>query len=130
MVADRIIATGLLYLGIPYVFKAPGKQTNAFDCSSFIQYIFGVNGVSLPRNSRQQYQEGTAVSFDNIQKGDLLFFTIEQRKKKTGLSKIGHVGVYIGNNLMLHTYQLGGQVTISELNSYWTSVFIGAKRVI
>ncbi|MBO9130981.1 C40 family peptidase [Bacillus sp. 165] len=130
MLADRIIATGLLYLATPYSFKAPAAQTKKFDCSSFVQYVFGLNGITLPRSSRQQFQAGDFIAFDSLQKGDLLFFTNEQRTKKTGIAKIGHVAIYMGNNLMLHTYHLGAQVTISELNSYWTSMFMGAKRVI
>ena len=130
MLADKIIFTGLQCLGIPYVFHAPSDQTNKFDCSSFIQYIFRVNGISLPRNSRQQFEIGLPISFSHIQKGDLLFFTTEKRKNRRGPSKIGHVGIYIGNGEMLHTYRPKNKVTISKLNSYWKAVFVTAKRVI
>lgn len=130
MLADKIIFTGLKCLGIPYVFNAPSNQTNMFDCSSFIQYIFKVNGISLPRNSRQQFEIGLPISFSHIQKGDLLFFTTEKRKNRRGSSKIGHVGIYIGNGEMLHTYRPENKVTISKLNSYWKAVFVTAKRVI
>ncbi|KRD85868.1 hypothetical protein ASE51_27135 [Bacillus sp. Root147] len=130
MLADKIIFTGLKCLGIPYVFNAPSNQTNMFDCSSFIQYIFRVNGISLPRNSRQQFEIGLPISFSHIQKGDLLFFTTEKRKNRRGSSKIGHVGIYIGNGEMLHTYRPENKVTISKLNSYWKAVFVTAKRVI
>lgn len=130
MLADQIISTGLQYLGTPYVFNAPSYQTDVFDCSSFTQYIFGVNGIPLPRNSRQQAKAGLPVSFDQIQKGDLLFFTTKTRKNGKGLSKIGHVGVYIGNGHILHTYRQGKKVMISELNSYWKTAFVAAKRVL
>ncbi|MFV5318676.1 C40 family peptidase [Priestia megaterium] len=130
MLADKIIFTGLQCLRIPYVFNAPSDQTNMFDCSSFIQYIFRVNGISLPRNSRQQFEIGLPISFSHIQKGDLLFFTTEKRKNRRGSSKIGHVGIYIGNGEMLHTYRPENKVTISKLNSYWKAVFVTAKRVI
>ncbi|MCJ7992633.1 C40 family peptidase [Priestia sp. OVS21] len=129
MLADKIIFTGLQYLGIPYVFNAPSNQTNMFDCSSFIQYIFKVNGISLPRNSRQQFEIGLPISFSHIQKG-ICFFTTEKRKNRRGPSKIGHVGIYIGNGEMLHTYRPENKVTISKLNSYWKAVFVTAKRVI
>jgi cell wall-associated NlpC family hydrolase len=130
MLADRIISTGLKYLGTPYVFNAPSYRTDMFDCSSFTQYVFGVNGIPLPRNSRQQFLVGTPVPLHRIQKGDLLFFTTEKRKKRSGIAKIGHVGIYIGNNQMLHTYRQGKKVTITKLNSYWKENFIGAKRVL
>jgi cell wall-associated NlpC family hydrolase len=130
MLSDRIIWTGLKYLGAPYVFNAPAFRTDIFDCSSFIQYIFKANGISLPRNSRQQSQLGVSISFARIKKGDLLFFTTKARKNRVGLSKIGHVSIYIGNNQMLHTYRPENKVTISELDLPWKEAFVVAKRVI
>ncbi|MFZ3589418.1 NlpC/P60 family protein [Bacillus sp. DJP31] len=56
MLVNRIISTGLQYLGTPYVFHAPPYRTDVFDCSSFMQYIFGVHGILLPRNSRQPFE--------------------------------------------------------------------------
>ncbi|TYR81847.1 NlpC/P60 family protein [Priestia megaterium] len=130
MLSDKIISTGLRYLGTPYVFNAPSYRTDMFDCSSFMQYIFGVNGIELPRNSRQQFKVGTRVLSAPLQKGDLLFFTTKKRKHRYGLAKIGHVGLYIGNNQMLHTYRGEKEVTISTLDSYWKEAFVGAKRLI
>jgi cell wall-associated NlpC family hydrolase len=128
--AKQIISTGLRYLGTPYLFNSRPYQTNTFDCSSFIQYIFGVNGVLLPRSSRQQYLVGFPISFRKIKKGDLLFFTTKARKYRVGLSRIGHVAIYIGQGRILHTYRQGKKVMISELNSHWKESFIGAKRVL
>ncbi|EIJ80892.1 C40 family peptidase [Bacillus methanolicus] len=82
MLADKIISTGFNFIGTPYVFNAPSFQTDRFDCSSFIQHIFKVNGISLPRNSRQQFQVGKSISYHAIKKGDLLFFTTKKTKKK------------------------------------------------
>jgi cell wall-associated NlpC family hydrolase len=77
MLADQIIYTGLNFLGIPYVYNAPSFWTDMFDCSSFIQYIFNVHGIPLPRNSRQQFLVGHHISSRQLRKGDLLFL---QRK--------------------------------------------------
>ncbi|MCD7034261.1 C40 family peptidase [Metabacillus sp. GX 13764] len=130
MLANQIILTGLKYLGTPYVFNAKPHQTKTFDCSSFMQYIYGVHGISLPRSSRQQYSVGTPISFEEIRKGDLLFFTTKTRKDRQLPSKIGHVGVYLGRGHMLHTYKEGKKVMVSEINAYWKSAFVGGKRVI
>ena len=130
MFANQIISTGLQYLGTPYVFNAPSYQTDSFDCSSFIKFIFEMNGIILPRNSRQQFEIGVPISFDQIKIGDLLFFTTRERKNRKGLSRVGHVAIYIGQDQILHTYRLGKKVMISELNSYWKKSFIGAKRVL
>ncbi|OLS36760.1 C40 family peptidase [Bacillus sp. MRMR6] len=130
MFANQIISTGLQFLGTPYMFNAPSYQSDTFDCSSFIQYIFGVNGIHLPRNSRQQFEIGVPIPFDQIKKGDLLFFTTKARKNRQGLSRIGHVAIYIGQGQILHTYRQGKKVMISLLNSYWKKSFIGARRAL
>ncbi|NOU97733.1 SH3 domain-containing protein [Paenibacillus sp. LMG 31456] len=128
--ADAIIATGLKYLGTPYQFGASPKQTDTFDCSSFTRYIFGEHSVTLPRVSRDQSQIGQAVDLNKIRKGDLLFFTTPQRKNESGLQKIGHVGVYLGDNKVLQTYRVGIGVTVTELDDNWKGRMISAKRVI
>ncbi|MEK5391366.1 NlpC/P60 family protein [Margalitia sp. FSL K6-0131] len=85
MKASKIIKTGHTFLGVPYVFDAPSYRTDMFDCSSFIQHIFMVHGISLPRNSRQQSLIGTRISPKQLQKGDLLFFTTRKRKHKLAI---------------------------------------------
>ncbi|MCM2535987.1 C40 family peptidase [Neobacillus pocheonensis] len=130
MVIKQLLSTAFHYLGTPYVYNSQPHQSKSFDCSSFIQYIFYVNGVRLPRNSRQQFLIGKAIPFHKIQKGDLLFFTTSKRRNSIGINKIGHVGLYIGNNKMIHTYHDGKKVTISDLRLYWKSVFVGAKRIV
>jgi cell wall-associated NlpC family hydrolase len=127
--AQQIISTGLQYLGTPYLFNSPSYQTDTFDCSSFIQYIYRINGIHLPRNSRQQFLVGVPISFKHIKKGDLLFFTTKTRKNRQGVSRIGHVAIYIGQGRMLHTYSRGKKVRISEIDSSWMNSFIGARRV-
>lgn len=128
--ADHLIVKGFGFLGTPYVFGAKSDQTDSFDCSSFLRYIFISQGVSLPRDSRQQSQRGTEVSIDQLRVGDLVFFTTPKRKNKSGIDRIGHVAVYLGNGLMLHTFRPGIGVTISELNSSWKERFVQAKRVL
>src|SRR5690606_27843843 len=71
--ASSVIATGIKYLGVPYVFGAKAGITSAFECSSFTQYVFKQNRISLPRNSRQQSKVGKYVSNANVKAGDLIF---------------------------------------------------------
>jgi len=130
MKVEKIINTGSTFIGVPYIFNAPSFRTDIFDCSSFIQYIFMVHGIPLPRNSRQQSLSGKRISSKHIKKGDLLFFTTEDRKHKHGISKIGHVALYIGKGRMLHTYRPKNKVSITEINDYWRSMFVMARRVI
>lgn len=130
MLADKIIVTGFKHLGKHYEFNASPFQKKTFDCSSFIQYIFSVHGIPLPRNSRQQFQVGKSVPFSKIRRGDLLFFTTKKRKKRKGNDRVGHVAIYLGDNKILHTFRQGKKVQVSTLDGHWSKVYLGARRVI
>jgi cell wall-associated NlpC family hydrolase len=124
--ADRIVSMGLKFWGTPYRFGAKSGITSAFDCSSFMQYLFKKQGISLPRTSKNQATVGHFVSKSNLKKGDLVFFSTSGSR-----GKIAHVGVYMGNGKFLHTYKKGIGVTTSKLNSsYWKSHYITARRVL
>ncbi len=127
--ADDIISLGYRYLGTPYELGAEPGSTKTFDCSSFVQYIFGENGIRLPRVSRQQLGMGKKIRKDQIRKGDLLFFESNSRKHKKGLQRIGHVAVYLGNNFMLHASEETGIAPIN-IYEYTKGVFTKARRVI
>lgn len=123
--ADEIINDGKKYLGTPYDLGAPYGQTRTFDCSSFTKTIFAENGIQLPRLSKQQANIGEPVSRSNLQKGDLVFFST-----KSSNGQIAHVGLYIGNGQLLHTWGPGG-VRIDDMNSGWLdSSYISARRVL
>ena len=112
---ERILSEGQQLLGIPYVLGAQRyhwgngvKNTNftgdSFDCSSLTQYIYKIAaGVNLGVTTRDQVVQGTAVGKNNLRRGDLMFFTNEVRVNKTGVERIGHVAVYLGDNYILHT---------------------------
>ncbi|GIP21038.1 C40 family peptidase [Paenibacillus sp. J22TS3] len=123
--AASIIATGKQFLGVPYRFRAQEGRTDAFDCSSFTQYVFKQNGINLPRSSRQQAGVGRAVSKDQLQPGDLVF----SDTNRDGV--INHVSIYMGNGKLLHTYRVGIGVTISNFaGSAWDRTFVTARRVL
>jgi murein DD-endopeptidase / murein LD-carboxypeptidase len=123
--ADQIIKTGNRYLGVRYQFGAPAGSTRTFDCSSFTQYVFKKNGIVLPRTSRQQVKVGSYVKKSNLRKGDLVFFSTASSK-----GKVAHVGIYAGNNKVLHTYGKGGVKYSSMTSDWWKSHYITARRVI
>jgi cell wall-associated NlpC family hydrolase len=122
--ADGILSTGQKFLGVTYRFGAPSGVTTAFDCSSFTQYIYNRIGISLPRTSSLQSTVGIPVAKNDLEIGDLVFF------KDPGRSgSIGHVGIYAGNDKMLHTGGKGG-VKFSDLNSaYYKKYYVTARRV-
>ncbi|HEY9474325.1 MAG TPA: C40 family peptidase [Mycobacteriales bacterium] len=100
--------------GSPYVWAAAGPNT--FDCSGLMVWAWAQAGVSLPHQSTAQYGVGTHVSRANLQPGDLVFF----------YSPIHHVGMYIGNNLVVHAPQTGDVVKVSSMDSF---PYTGATRV-
>lgn len=121
--ADELIAYGKTFEGTPYEFGASPNQTKTFDCSSFVNRVYGdVLSIELPRVSYDQAKEGSEVSLDKLRKGDLLFFSAR------GLD-IGHVGIYIGDNRILHTYSKEQGVHIEEFDGQWKKRFVTARRV-
>ncbi|WP_127579369.1 C40 family peptidase [Paenibacillus koleovorans] len=124
-VASNVIATGKRYMGVRYQFGAKSGITSAFDCSSFTQYVFKRNGISLPRSSRDQAKVGRYVPKSQLQPGDLVFSDTNRD------GKINHVSIYIGNGKLLHTYRKGIGVTISNFKgSTWDKTYVTARRVI
>lgn len=111
-------------LGCPYVWGAEGP--NSFDCSGFTYYVYKNAGkVTLPRTSREQAKYGTYVSKENLKPGDLVFFDSNYG------SNVNHVGIYIGNNEMIHSPRTGDVVKIQKINTnYYTKAYVTARRVL
>ncbi len=109
------------FLGIRYRFGGSGR--NGIDCSSFVQQVFREMDVPLPRTAREQFEVGNRVAVGNLQKGDLVFF-------RTYAPYASHVGIYLGNNRMIHASSRDRRVVISSMNTpYYRSRFLGAKRI-
>ena len=137
---ERVIAEGLELLGVPYVYGAvrlhDGKgnflknfTTSAFDCSSLMQYIFYQGaGILLDVTTRTQVRQGVPVTWENIARGDLLFYTNAQRYDKTGVERIGHVALYLGENYILHT--ASDYAVIEQMSATRQKYFVMARRVL
>jgi LysM repeat protein len=110
------------FLGTRYRFGGSSKS-GGIDCSGFVQKVFRELEVSLPRTAREQFEVGTAVAPGDLQKGDLIFFS-------TYASYASHVGIYLGNNKMIHASSRDRRVVISPMNTaYYRSRYLGAKRI-
>ncbi|MBE8952375.1 MAG: C40 family peptidase [Quinella sp. 1Q7] len=119
--AGRIVTASMDYIGVPYVFG--GTSPYGFDCSGYVQYVFANAGVSLPRTADVQFEVGTPVSTAELVPGDLVFFS-------TYTYGASHVGIYVGDGNFIHASSSQG-VTISSLSqAYYSSRYIGARRIL
>ncbi|MFE4514059.1 C40 family peptidase [Kitasatospora sp. NPDC056783] len=91
------------------------------DCSSLMQQAYKAAGITLDRTTYDQVKQGTAVAVDQVRAGDLLF-------TERGAQGPEHVGMYIGNGLVVHAPHTGDVVRIASINS-WKSGVIAVRRV-
>lgn len=105
-VAARAIDYARAQIGKEYVWGAEGPDT--FDCSGLTMAAYQHAGVSIPRTSAQQYHAGQHIPLDQAQRGDLLFWANSQGRPQP--EAIHHVGIYLGNNRVLHAPQPGETV--------------------
>jgi hypothetical protein len=110
-------------IGIPYRWGGNNPQ-QGMDCSGFIHYVFKKSlGIDLPRTAAQMAKVGIMVSLDELEPGDLIFFTIHHKY-------IDHVGMYIGNNKFIQSPHTGDSIKVTEFNSTWRSMVTGVKRIV
>ena len=117
-----LVGTALSLRGAPY--RNGGADPQGFDCSGFTQYVFAQYGVSLPREVRDQFDQGKSVKGgDELAAGDLLFFT-------TVAPGPTHVGIAIGGDQFVHAPSSTGVVRVERLNAgYWATRYLGARRI-
>lgn len=119
--AVRAVEFALAQVGDPYVWAANGPDS--WDCSGLTRGAYLSVGVSLPRVSRQQYWAGPLVHRAHLLAGDLVFLAYDPADPAT----IHHVGLYVGDGLMVHAPQSGDVVKISPVPSHG---YAGAVRVL
>lgn len=120
---SQVVSLAQQYLGVPYVYG--GSSPSGFDCSGFTMYIFSQVGVSLPHGATSQLSYGTAVSYSELQPGDLVFF------QDYG-AVASHVGIYIGDGQFIHasssSYNGKCVVTSSLSETYYANHYYTARR--
>ncbi len=121
----QLLEDAKYYKGGKYVWG--GTTPKGFDCSGYVQYLYKRHKVNLPRTAWAQSKKGIAVSKQNLQKGDLLFFLTD---KKRGIP-VTHVGIYIGDGEFIHAASKKKGIIISPVHSgYYAGKFVSAKRVL
>jgi cell wall-associated NlpC family hydrolase len=108
------VRAALEQVGDPYVWGSSGPD--GFDCSGLTSYAYAAAGVALPHSSRAQSQLGQPVSRPDLQPGDLVYF----------YSPVSHVGLYIGNGMMVHARTFGQPVAVTSVDQRG---YAGARRV-
>lgn len=121
--ASALLAEADKWIGTPYLWG--GNDRNGVDCSGFVTQIYlKALGIKLPRTSKTQHEYCTPVDRNKLQPGDLVFFATTKTH-----DRVSHVGMYIGDGMMVHSSSSRG-VVISGLNeNYYTRTFFGAGRV-
>jgi cell wall-associated NlpC family hydrolase len=103
--AATVIQAALSRIGSPYVWGGSGP--GQFDCSGLVMWSFQQAGISLPHSSQALAQGGQAVSMDQMQPGDLV----------TYYSDASHVGIYIGDGMMVHASTYGTPVRVAPVDN-------------
>ena len=114
---SNIIAYASNFLGTPYLWGGTSPSTG-FDCSGFTQYVYAHFGVNVGRTTYDQITDGSEVSKDELQAGDLVFFG--KNNDPT------HMGMYVGNNTYIHAPRTGDVIKVSSMDR---SDYITARRV-
>lgn len=137
---EAVLEAGYALIGTPYVFGAvrlhDGKgnfyknfTTNAFDCSSLTQYAFYKGAKKLlGTTTRIQVKEGKAVKRSELQRGDCIYFTNASRYYNTGVERVGHVAIYLGDDYILHTSS--DYARIEKLTAARKKYYIEARRFV
>ena len=115
----------LSMIGTPYKYGSNNPE-QGLDCSGFVKYVYKETAdVNLPRSANEMSKEGQAVTREELEPGDLVFFNTRERPNS-------HVGIYAGNGEFVHASSTSSkQVTVSHMDQhYWAARFDGARRVL
>lgn len=101
---QAVVNYAMQFLGNPYVYGG-NSLTNGTDCSGFVKGVYAAFGISLPRTSAEQRHVGYGVSLSDIQPGDIVCYS-------------GHVGIYTGNNTIIHASNERTGITLTSPVTY------------
>jgi cell wall-associated NlpC family hydrolase len=126
--AARVLATADRYVGTRYRYGGE-SPAEGFDCSGFVQFVFGRHGVELPRTSYQQAGAGRAAprEISDLRPGDLMFFA-------AGSRRVDHVAIYAGDGRIIHATSGSGSVRYDDMDTdrgeWLLRRFVASRRVL
>jgi cell wall-associated NlpC family hydrolase len=116
--ADRAATLALRMVGTPY--RWGGAAPGGFDCSGLVRWAYLQVGLDLPHNTHALYEVGQIVPRNELQTGDLLFFT-----------GLGHMGLYLGGGKMVHAPRSGKWVEMVDLSeTNYGGRLVGVRRIV
>ena len=120
----EIVAYAEQYLGCPYAWG--GNGPSSFDCSGFVKYVYAHFGYTLNRTASTQLNNGVAVSRDELQPGDLVFFKYASTSKP-----VSHVGIYVGDGVFIHASTEGEGVMYDQMDyGHYANIYVYARRIL
>ena len=137
---EEVLSEAYKTIGVPYVYGAvrlhdgkgnfiKGFTAQKFDCSSLVQYAYYYGADTLLNTTtRTQVKQGTYVKPSDLQRGDCIYFTNEERQYKTGIERVGHVAIYLGDNYSLHT--ASDYARIEKMSAKRWNYYIEARRFV
>ena len=119
------ISYAVAQLGKPYIWGGTGPE--GYDCSGLVMMAYQAAGIDIPRTTYQQVDAGTPVyGLSQLQPGDLLFTAGSDGSD----SNPGHVGMYIGDNLIIQAPQTGEDIMLTPLAGYWQENTVDIRQII
>lgn len=120
-IREEIIKTAQSFIDVPYLWGGSSSDSG-FDCSGLAMTVYQLNGLNLPRSSREQYEAGAPVKQNDLLKGDLVFFSTSEGDKVT------HVGIYAGEGRFIHAPGEGKKIRVDYLSrSYYKKRYLGGR---
>ncbi|HMM43836.1 MAG TPA: C40 family peptidase [Thermomicrobiales bacterium] len=137
-----IVRVAMTTLGTPYVWGGESYEEGGFDCSGLVQWAWAQLGVSVVRTAAEQFAATERLDPADVQPGDLIFFanTTPVGRQVDALAGprdggqaawvITHVGIYVGNGMMLHAPDVGEFVRVDKLDTpFWRAHLAGYGRI-
>ena len=121
---NEIVETARRFIGLPYQWGGSSPD-HGFDCSGLTMAVYRINGLNLPRTSKEQYRAGIPIKKGQLKSGDLVFFATSKRKK------VSHVGIYTGSNKFIHAPGKGRRICSASLSKkYFKTRYAGARTYV
>ena len=119
---EALVKTARDFIGVPYLWGGAASETG-FDCSGLTMTVYQLNGLNLPRHSKEQYEAGSPVSRSQLQEGDLIFFAL------SGKRKVSHVGIYIDDGKFIHAPSHGKKICVEYLSTpFFAKRFVSGQN--